>query len=111
MLGFTLRRLGSLLVTMVALSMVIFVLSTVVPIDPVLMILGRESTPEARAALTKSMGLDRPVPERYLNWITHFIQGDFGESYILGDGVPIEPLVMRRLTNSLMLAGLALVML
>lgn len=109
MLGFTLRRLGMLLVTMVALSMVIFVLSEIVPVDPVLKILGRESTPEARAELTKSMGLDRSVPERYLIWITHFMQGDFGQSYVLG--VPIEPLVMRRLTNSLLLAAIALLIL
>src|ERR1043165_9353489 len=109
MLGFTLRRLGSLLVTMVALSMVIFVLSEIVPVDPVLKILGRESTPEARADLTKRMGLDRPVPERYLTWITHFTQGDFGQSYVLG--VPIEPLVMRRLFNSLLLAAIALLIL
>jgi peptide/nickel transport system permease protein len=109
MLRFILRRLGLLAITMIALSMLIFVLSEVVPIDPALKILGRESTPEARAALTESMGLNRPVPERYLNWFTRFVQGDFGHSYILG--VEIEPLVVRRLSNSLLLAALALVML
>jgi peptide/nickel transport system permease protein len=106
MLRFTLRRLGLLVITMIVLSIVIFMLSEIVPIDPVLKILGRESTPEARATLTESMGLNRPILERYLNWITHFIQGDFGKSYILG--VPIEPLVARRLTNSLVLAAMAM---
>ncbi len=106
MIRFTLRRLGLLVVTMIALSMVIFALSEVVPIDPALKILGRESTPEARAALTASMGLNHPIPERYLTWITHFVQGDFGQSYVLG--VSIEPLVMRRLANSLLLAAIAL---
>ncbi len=106
MLRFILRRLGLLAITMIALSMLIFVLAEVVPLDPVLKILGRESTPEARAALTESMGLNRPVPERYLNWITRFVQGDFGQSYTLG--VAIEPLVIRRLANSLLLAALAL---
>ncbi len=106
MLRFILRRLGLLVVTMLALSMVIFVLSEVVPIDPAVKILGRESTPEARAALTASMGLDLPVPQRYVNWIVHFVQGDFGRSYIMN--VPIEPLVIRRLGNSLMLAVVAL---
>src|SRR5215471_17209648 len=98
MLRFTLRRIGMLLITMLILSMVIFLLSEVLPIDPALKILGRESTPEARAALSESMGLNRPIPERYLIWIGRFVQGDFGQSYILG--VPIEPLVMRRLANS-----------
>ncbi|MBK8034741.1 MAG: ABC transporter permease [Chloroflexi bacterium] len=91
---------------MLILSILIFLLSEVVPIDPVLMILGHQSTAEARAALTERMGPNRPLPERYTLWITHFVQGDWGKSYILG--VDILPLVQRRLTNSLTLAILAL---
>ena len=106
MLRFLLRRFGLLLITMIILSMVIFMLSEVVPVDPVLKILGRESTPEARAALTESMGLNRPLPERYVNWMVRFLQGDFGESYQMG--VPIAPVIARRLSNSLMLALFAL---
>ena len=106
MFQFILRRLGTLIVTMLVLSMVIFLLSEVIPIDPATKILGRESTPEARAALTESMGLNLPLPTRYFNWISRFVQGDFGQSYIMS--VPIEPLVMRRLANSLMLAVIAL---
>ncbi len=106
MLRFIVRRVGTLMVTMLLLSMVIFILSEVVPTDPALRILGRESTLEARAALSERMGFNRPIPERYLNWLARFIQGDFGESYRLG--AEIQPLVARRLTNSLLLAGFAL---
>ncbi len=106
MLRFILRRVGLLLITMVILSVVIFLLSEVVPIDPATKILGRESTPEARAVLTEAMGLNRPLPERYLTWVTNFVQGDFGKSYQMG--VPIAPLLIRRLVNSLVLAGFAL---
>ncbi len=106
MLRFILRRLGLLVVTMLVLSMVIFALSEVVPVDPTVMILGRESTPEQRAELAEGMGLNLPVPERYVNWLTRFVQGDFGKSYIMD--VPIEPLVIRRLNNSLVLALVAL---
>lgn len=106
MLRFILRRIITLFITMVALSILIFGLSEVLPIAPALAILGRESTPEARAALTEEMGLNRPLPERYVNWLTRFISGDWGNSYRLG--APIQPLVMRRLLNSTILAGLAL---
>jgi peptide/nickel transport system permease protein len=95
-----------LVVSMFVLSLVIFVLSEVMPIEPALMILGRESTEEARAALTEEMGLNRPLPERYIEWVTRFIRGDWGESYRLG--VDILPLVQRRLGNSLVLAACAL---
>jgi peptide/nickel transport system permease protein len=106
MLRFILRRIGTLMVTMLLLSIVIFILSEVVPTDPALRILGRESTPEARAALSERMGFNLPIPQRYFNWMANFVQGDFGESYRLG--AEIQPLVARRLTNSLLLAGFAL---
>ena len=106
MLRFILRRLGLLVVTMIILSMVIFALSEVIGIDPAVKMLGKESTAQARAALTESMGLNRPVPVRYLEWITQFVQGDFGSSYMMR--VPIKPLLLRRLTNSLILAAIAL---
>lgn len=106
MLRFILRRIGTLIVTMLALSILIFIMSEVVPTDPALKILGRESTPEARAALSEQMGFNRPLPERYFNWITRFVQGDLGESHRLGTA--IAPVLMRRLGNSLILAASAL---
>jgi peptide/nickel transport system permease protein len=106
MLRFIVRRVVTLLITMLALSILIFGLSEVLPIEPALVILGRESTPEARAALSEEMGFTRPLPERYIKWLVRFISGDWGDSYRLG--APIQPLVMRRLLNSTILAGLAL---
>ena len=43
--------------------------------------LGTQATPEARAELQAELGLDRPVPVRYWDWLTSFLTGDFGESY------------------------------
>lgn len=106
MLRFILRRVVTLLITMLALSILIFGLSEVLPIEPALVILGRESTPEARAALSEAMGFNRPLPERYINWLGRFISGDWGDSYRMGTA--IQPLVMRRLLNSTILAALAL---
>jgi peptide/nickel transport system permease protein len=108
MLQFIVRRVLTLIVTMIALSMMVFALSEVVPIDPAVTILGRESTEEARAELRESMGMNRPLPERYGRWLVRFVQGDWGESHRLG--ATIRPLVMRRLQNSLLLALMALAM-
>lgn len=108
MLQFIVRRVLTLIVTMIALSMMVFALSEVVPIDPAVTILGRESTEDARAELRENMGLNRPLPERYARWLVRFVQGDWGESHRLG--ADIRPLVMRRLQNSLILAVMALLM-
>lgn len=106
MIRFLLKRGFTLLISMLVLSVLIFILSAVMPIDPALMILGRESTPETRTALSEQLGLNRPIPERYVNWVSDFMQGDWGKSYRLG--VDVLPLVQRRLLNSVILAGLAL---
>src|SRR5215217_7237313 len=106
MLRFVLRRAGTSLITMLALSMLVFALSNVLPIDPVLKILGKESTQQARDTLREQMGLNQPVAVRYANWLTRFVQGDWGISYRLG--VPILPMVQKRLVNSLAIALLAL---
>jgi peptide/nickel transport system permease protein len=108
MVRFILRRGSTLVITMLTLSILVFLLSEVVPIDPIVRILGRESTPEARAVLAEQMGLNLPLPERYVNWITHFVQGDWGKSYSFG--TQIYPLVQRRLANSLTLASMAMVL-
>ncbi len=108
MLQFMVRRMLTLILTMIALSMMVFALSEVVPLDPAVTILGRESTPQARAELRQSMGLNRPLPERYGRWLVRFVQGDWSKSYRLG--ADIRPLVVRRLQNSLTLAVLALLM-
>ncbi len=107
MVRFLLKRGLTLFISMFVLSVLIFIMSAVVPIDPALTVLGRESTPETRAALTEQLGLNRPLPERYVDWVGNFLRGNWGESYRLG--VEVLPLVQRRLLNSVVLAVLALI--
>jgi peptide/nickel transport system permease protein len=106
MIRFLFKRGLTLFISMFVLSVLIFIMSAVVPIDPALTVLGRESTPETRAALAEQLGLNRPLPERYVEWVSNFIRGNWGESYRMG--VEILPLVQRRLLNSVVLAVLAL---
>ncbi|NIV39759.1 MAG: ABC transporter permease, partial [Anaerolineae bacterium] len=57
--------------------------------------------------LRERLGLDRPAHVRYLEWLGGLLRGDFGESLRLG--VPVGPLLGKRLLNSLALAALAFV--
>jgi peptide/nickel transport system permease protein len=54
------------------------------------------------------LGVDRPIPVQYWNWITSFIQGNWGQSYLLS--TPVRPLVFQRLLNSLALGAFALLL-
>ena len=106
MLSYTLRRLGFLFLTLLLTSLLVFLVTQALPGDVARIILGREASETALNALRQELGLDRPLPVQYLTWLGNFVTGDWGISYST-DG-PIRPLVMQRLSNSLMLAGLAL---
>jgi len=108
MTHFLLRRTLGFLATLFGVSLVVFAVMNLLPGDPVLVILGIDSTPDAQAALRSRLGLDAPVVERYFHWIAGLLHGDFGVSYAFG--VPVSGLIAERLplTVSLALLGMGL---
>ncbi len=93
-----------MLMTMLVISMLVFFIAEVVPIDPARNALGRYASQQAVDELRVEMGLDRPAPVRYFNWISNIVRGDFGESIHFRR--PVGELVGVRLQRSLALAGL-----
>src|SRR3712207_2323410 len=85
---YVLRRLPSLLATVFAVSLLTFLTTSLLPGDPALLILGAENaTPEAIAAVRADLGLDDPLPVRYLAWVGDALTGDFGRSYRTSESV------------------------
>ena len=98
------RRLGFLVITLLLTSLIVFVVTQWLPGDVARVILGREASEPALAALRAELGLDKPLPLQYLSWLGRFLTGDWGTSY--STGLPVRALVLERAGNSLMLAGL-----
>jgi peptide/nickel transport system permease protein len=98
-----LKRLGSLLVTLVVMSLIIFLLVEIMPGDVAQMILGQSATPEAVHALREARGLNDPIVTRYFRWVTGVIRGDLGESIYM-QGVSINSILWRKVGHSLILA-------
>lgn len=65
-----------------------------------------DATPEQRAALTKRLGLDQPLPVRYVEWLTGALRGDLGTS--LSSNEPVAFRIGQRLPNTLLLSAVAL---
>ncbi|MFN6980051.1 MAG: ABC transporter permease [Gemmobacter sp.] len=105
---FLLRRTIGFVLTLLAVSLVVFAVMNVLPGDPAITILGIEADETALAALREQLGLNDPVHLRYLAWITAALQGDFGMSHSFR--VPVAGLVAERLplTVSLAVAGTVL---
>lgn len=106
MLGYGLRRLLSLAVSLTVASLVIFAVIEVIPGDPASYMLGLNASPETVAALRETLGLEGSHPERYLAWVGGMLSGDFGISYTYK--VPVADLVAQRLAVSLPLTLYAL---
>jgi len=100
--GMVLKRLGLGVVTLFAVSVVIFVSIEMLPGDIAQEILGQSATPEAVEAFRKELGLDRPAITRYLDWAGGILQGDFGKS--LASQRDVSDLILSRLGNTLFLA-------
>lgn len=108
MLAFLVRRLLTLALTAWLATMVVFAVLEVVPGDPALLMLGTQAQPDTLAALRAQMGLDQPIPVRYLRWVGGLLTGDLGTS--LTYARPVADLVAERLAITLPLAALALVL-
>ena len=107
MARFFLKHLLFLFITLLVVSLIVFVLTELTPGDVARKILGAYATQEQVAALTKEMGLDRPVLVRYVEWVGNVLQGDLGMSTRFK--VPVADLMFDRLRNTAMLALVAFI--
>ena len=100
-----LRRLAVSIFILLAVSIIIFAATLLLPGSPATAILGQQATPERVAALEAEMNLDKPPIERYFLWLGGVFTGDFGTS--TSTGGPVAELLGGPLLNSLVLMLLA----
>jgi peptide/nickel transport system permease protein len=81
------RRLVYLLPVLLAVTLLTFLIASLLPGDLAVTILGDQATPEKVAALRAQMGLDLPIWQRYLLWLWDVLHGDLGRSYRTGETV------------------------
>lgn len=108
MLAYALKRLFILAISLAIASLLIFLVVEVAPGDPASFMLGINARPDTVAALRAELGLDLPVHERYLAWVSGMVQGDFGTSYTYR--APVAQMVAERVQVSLPLALYALLL-
>ncbi len=109
MLRYALRRAVAAAATLAVVALITFWLFELLPGDAATTLLTRGSgvapPPETLAALRSELGLDRPAPVRFLEWLSGFAHGDLGTSLV--SGRPVFEIAGGRAGNSLVLAGVA----
>jgi peptide/nickel transport system permease protein len=105
---YLLRRLAFLALTLLLTSVLIFVITQLLPGDVCRVILGREVAEAALEACREDLHLDDAPYLRYLGWLGDYLSGDWGKAY--STGTPIQTLVLERASSSWRLAGLTLLL-
>lgn len=106
MFEFLLKRIASIIPTLVVVSMLIFGLQQLLPGDPAKILAGEEQDPTVVAYLRTKLHLDEPLPVRYGYWIGGVLQGDLGDS--VRTQQPVLSLVLQKLPVTVELALLAM---
>ena len=109
MLTLLLKKLATLIPTLLGVTVVAFALIRLIPGDPIEIMVGeRRLDPAAHAALMQQMGLDQPLPVQYLRYVTQLLHGDLGKSLVTREPVADEFKVLFPATIEL--AGTALLL-
>ncbi len=104
---FLIRRLGRLAISVWVLVTFAFLIIHLIPGDPVRAALGLTADPATVAAMRHDLGLDQPLLTQYVHYINNLLHGDLGTS--LATRLPVSTVIAQRAPNTLMLAGVAFV--
>jgi peptide/nickel transport system permease protein len=107
MLTFLIRRIATIIPTLIFVSLLIFALQQLLPGDPAVVLAGEDRDPDVVAYLHEKLHLDEPFPVRYYYWISAVLHGDLGESLRMQK--PVLSLILEKLPVTLELACLAII--
>ncbi len=100
------RRLVSVVLALLGVSVLTFTLGVLAPGDPAEVVLsrslGQPPTDEQLAAMRHELGTDRPIPVQYLHWLSGAVRGDFGDSWLRG--VRVQDAMVERIPRTVILA-------
>ena len=106
--GYILKRLVSAIPVLLGITIIVFLIMSLIPGDPATAILGSYATPENVEKLNQDLGLDKPMVRRYGIWLVNMLTGDFGRSYSLNR--PVLDEILERFNATLILAGTSFVL-
>lgn len=106
MAAYVVQRLGTVMLIIVAMSILVFLATHALPSNAASLILGQYSTPETLAALEHKLGFDLPLPVQYWHWAKGMLEGDMGQSLEMER--PVAPMLWEAFSRSAILAVSAL---
>jgi ABC-type dipeptide/oligopeptide/nickel transport system permease component len=106
--SYVIRRLLFLVPQVIGVTTIVFILIRLLPGDPAYLVAGSLATPDVIASIRAQMGLDHPIWQQYLIYLSHVAQGDLGKSWLTSG--PVTTDILQRLPATLELITLALIL-
>jgi len=104
---YIIKKIMTLIMTLFLVSIFTFTAFQVIPGDSVTTTLGMDATEEEVQALREELGLDKSIPEQYVNWLGDALRGDFGTSMQNKMQIPVSELIGDRLPVTVWLAAIS----
>jgi peptide/nickel transport system permease protein len=108
MVAYALRRILGAIPLLLGIATLIFFVLNLAPGDPTALYFNPNIPPEVIDQLRRNLGLDQPLHIQYVRWLSSFLTGDFG--YSIAQGRPVADIVWEALPNTLILTGVALIL-
>lgn len=102
MISYIIRRLGGAVIVLLGISIITFVIAFLVPANPARAIVGPHAPESLVLQVDKQLGLDQPLPVRYVNYMNNLVHGNLGMSYVLDQ--PVTSLIEQRVGATAQLA-------
>lgn len=103
---YILRRFLQMIPVVLGVTVVVFLIMQLVPGDPARLLAGEGATPEQVEAIRASLGLNKPLIQQYLDYLSHVLQGDLGKSMVTNSPVLDEILIRLPTTVELAIASI-----
>jgi len=107
MFSYTVRRIMSMIPSLIIVSLIVFLFVHLIPGDPALILLGDLATTDQVSALRQNLGLDRPLYVQYFLWLRGIVGGNMGDSIFFHQ--PVMAVIADRAETSLLLASLTFI--
>ncbi len=107
-MNYLLKKLGTLIITLLIISLATFLAFQIIPGDSIIASLGIDATKEQVEALREEMGYNKSIPERYMNWMGNALHGDYGTS--ISYDMSVKELVKERFPVTIGLGILSLIL-
>jgi peptide/nickel transport system permease protein len=105
-MNYLIKRILAVIPVLAVVAVIVFLLLHLAPGDPAVIIAGDTASADDIERIRQTLGLDRPLPEQFVSWVSQIVRGNFGTSVFTG--MPVSEMIMQRVEPTLWISALTM---